>query len=64
MYSFGNDYFSSTCGFVIEGHVFCSRDDAAEFLVNNACMDPNEADTYLARLAKAFARNREVAIHG
>ena len=56
---FGMYYFSTTCGFVIDGQHFCSADDAKMYLENEGCMTTKEASHYVDRLCRAFRRREK-----
>lgn len=44
------DYYSRSLGFIIDGRIFCDRNAAAEYLINDGMMADEEATHYLSRL--------------
>lgn len=56
MFNEVNCYFSSTMGYVIDGHHFGhDTDRASRYLIEENFMEPQEAEGYLSRMRRAFA---------
>lgn len=52
---YGSDYFNNN-GFVIEGYVFHTSDEAINFLIKKCYMSCREAKHYITELTVAFRR--------
>ena len=56
-----NDYFTAQMGFVIDGERCGSKDKAMAYLTNSGCMEPEEAEHYLARLFRTYRKQAAVS---